>query len=225
MCHNLQRMFIHGWKLSIKSIKLHHCDVLTAISNVSATLSESFPFCCSSGAMKITSSGLSSGMALKDKLPFSLRTNVSGEMYAAKKWKKPYCILHQVLYIFSKSVKLWVPLFRSGSWFYCWKIILAFFNNRSKCLHIYYCHAQLSFTEYLVFHDSLWIHSSIWGKSLNFKGRGEFLLGFLYSRRCFFLRCSAIIPSRHTAHNSSSVSSRLRESRTSFIVRPWSNQQ
>lgn len=68
-------------------MKLHHsdCDVLTAISNVSATLSESFPFCCSSGAMKITSSGLSSGMALKDKLPFSLRTNVSGEMYAAKK--------------------------------------------------------------------------------------------------------------------------------------------
>lgn len=38
MCHNLQRMFIRGWKLSIKSMKLHHCDVLTAITNVSATV-------------------------------------------------------------------------------------------------------------------------------------------------------------------------------------------
>ena len=48
--------------------------------------------------------------------------------------------------------------------------------------------------------------------------------GFLWQccrlRKCFFLRCSAMVPSLQMAHSSSSVSSRLIESRTSFTVRP-----
>lgn len=54
--------------------------------------------------MKMTSSGLSSGMALKDKLPFSLRTNVSGEIYAAGKWKNTF--VQNILYLYQEVILL-----------------------------------------------------------------------------------------------------------------------
>lgn len=57
------------------------------VSNILFTCSESCPFSCNSGAINITSSCLSFGIALKDKLPVSFSSSVSGDMYAAaRKW-------------------------------------------------------------------------------------------------------------------------------------------
>lgn len=104
-------MFVYGWKLFIKFMKLYYCDVLIVIFNVNVILFESFFFCCSFGVMKIIFSGLFLGMVLKDKLLFFLRINVFGEMYVVKKWEKLYSILYEVFYIFRKSVKFWVFMF------------------------------------------------------------------------------------------------------------------